>query len=411
MFLIYRIVINFVLVLSPIIILLRIIKKKEDILRFKEKFGFFKKKRIKGNLIWFHGASVGELNSVIPVIKKLSLNPNIKQILVTSNTLSSSKIIKKICNKKVFHQFFPLDTNIISKNFINYWQPSKAIFVDSEIWPNMINNLKKKNINIYLLNGRLSKKSFKRWLFFKNFSSKVFSKFDLCLTSNKETVNYLKKLSAKNVKFIGNLKFAESDSKNFYLEPKLKKFFSKKKIWCASSTHNSEEIICGKVHLELKKKIKNLLTIIIPRHIERNNKIRLDLEKLGLKVHLDTSSKSINQHTDIYLVNHYGKTKLYFNQAIVVFLGGSIIKHGGQNPLEAARLGAHILTGPNTHNFTDIYKFLKKNKISQKVTNKRDLIKKLCPLLTKKTCSKNKIDKIDVLGDKILKKTYNELNL
>ena len=411
MFLIYRIVINFVLVLSPIIILLRIIKKKEDILRFKEKFGFFKKKRIKGNLIWFHGASVGELNSVIPVIKKLSLNPNIKQILVTSNTLSSSKIIKKICNKKVFHQFFPLDTNIISKNFINYWQPSKAIFVDSEIWPNMINNLKKKNINIYLLNGRLSKKSFKRWLFFKNFSSKVFSKFDLCLTSNKETVNYLKKLSAKNVKFIGNLKFAESDSKNFYLEPKLKKFFSKKKIWCASSTHNSEEIICGKVHLELKKKIKNLLTIIIPRHIERNNKIRLDLEKLGLKVHLDTSSKSINQHTDIYLVNHYGKTKLYFNQAIVVFLGGSIINHGGQNPLEAARLGAHILTGPNTHNFTDIYKFLKKNKISQKVTNKRDLIKKLCPLLTKKTCSKNKIDKIDVLGDKILKKTYNELNL
>ena len=411
MFLIYRIVINFVLVLSPIIILLRIIKKKEDILRFKEKFGFFKKKRIKGNLIWFHGASVGELKSVIPVIKKLSLNPNIKQILVTSNTLSSSKIIKKICNKKVFHQFFPLDTNIISKNFINYWQPSKAIFVDSEIWPNMINNLKKKNINIYLLNGRLSKKSFKRWLFFKNFSSKVFSKFDLCLTSNKETVNYLKKLSAKNVKFIGNLKFAESDSKNFYLEPKLKKIFSKKKIWCASSTHNSEEIICGKVHLELKKKIKNLLTIIIPRHIERNNKIRLDLEKLGLKVHLDTSSKSINQHTDIYLVNHYGKTKLYFNQAIVVFLGGSIINHGGQNPLEAARLGAHILTGPNTHNFTDIYKFLKKNKISQKVTNKRDLIKKLCPLLTKKTCSKNKIDKIDVLGDKILKKTYNELNL
>ena len=144
MLLIYRILINFIFFLSPLIIFFRLIKKKEDIKRFKEKIGFFSKKKVNGKLIWFHGASVGEIKSIVPLIKKFQKNKKIKQILITSNTLSSSYVIKKLKIRKITHQFFPIDTDFISKKFIDYWKPSKAFFIDSEIWPNTILNLSKK---------------------------------------------------------------------------------------------------------------------------------------------------------------------------------------------------------------------------------------------------------------------------
>ena len=215
MLLIYRVLINLIFILSPIIILIRLINKKEDLVRFREKLIFFSKKKIKGKLIWFHGASVGEIQSIIPIVEKFENNKKIHQILITSNTLSSSKVIEKLKFKKVIHQFFPIDTKSISKKFINYWKPSKTFFIDSEIWPNMIFNLKKKGISIILINGRITKKTFKKWNFFSSFAKQIFSKFDLCLSSSKETYNFLKKLDAKNIKFIGNLKFAQSEDKIF----------------------------------------------------------------------------------------------------------------------------------------------------------------------------------------------------
>ena len=159
----YRTLINIIFFVSPIIIIYRLIRKKEDIKRFKEKFCFFSEKNLKGNLIWFHGASVGELQSIVPLIEKLERNKKIKKILVTSNTLSSSKVLRKLNFKKVIHQFFPIDTNFHSKKFLSYWKPSCAFFIDSEIWPNMYKNLKKKKIPTTLINGRITKKSFKRW--------------------------------------------------------------------------------------------------------------------------------------------------------------------------------------------------------------------------------------------------------
>ncbi len=196
MFFLYRVLINSLLILSPIIILVRLIKKKEDLERLKEKFGFFKK-RPKGKLIWFHGASVGEFQSIIPLLEKYEKSKKINHILITSNTLSSSKIISKTKLKKITHQFFPIDNNLIVKKFINHWKPSIAFFIDSEIWPNMILNLKQKKIPILLLNARLTKKSFKRWNKFKNFSKLIFDKFSLCLPSNKETVFFFEKTRSK----------------------------------------------------------------------------------------------------------------------------------------------------------------------------------------------------------------------
>ena len=280
MLIFYRLLINIVFLISPIIVILRLLKKKESFKRFKEKFCFFSKKRFKGKLLWFHGASVGEIQSIIPLLERLEKNKKIKQILVTSNTLSSSNIIEKFKFKKIVHQFFPIDTNILSKKFLNYWKPDVAFFIDSEIWPNTLYNLNERNIKVVLINGRITKKTFKRWMKLEFFAKKVFSKFDLCLSSSKESKNYLDKLGAKSPRFLGNLKFSQSENEIIEMDKGLEKFIKSRKSWCASSTHKSEEVFCANVHKELKKKYKNLLTIIIPRHVNRTSEIINELKTI-----------------------------------------------------------------------------------------------------------------------------------
>ena len=409
MFFVYKILINLIFFFSPLILIFRLLKKKEDPIRFKEKFGFFSKNRKSGNLIWFHGASVGEIQSIIPLVEKFEKNKNINQILVTSNTTSSSKIIQKYKLKKTIHQFFPIDCNFISKKFINYWKPKKVFFIDSEIWPNTINNLSNKKIPIILLNGRITKKTLSRWLSFPNFSQSLFSKFNLCLTSSIESKKYLKKLGAKKIKFFGNLKFTQSENVNTELNKKLKKFIRSRSSWCASSTHYNEEKFCGLVHLKLKKKCKNLLTILIPRHVNRVKSIENELKNLKLKVHLDEPKKQISADTDIYLVNSYGKTRSFYKECKCVFLGGSLIKHGGQNPLEAVRYGCKIFHGPNVSNFSEIYKFLKNKSISKKVINNQNLANLLLSNFKNKIQSKKIIKNLHLIGKNVLNKTYKEI--
>ncbi len=405
----YRFLINLIFILSPIILIYRFIKKKEDPKRFQEKLGFFKKKVKTGNLIWFHGASVGELQSIIPILEKLEKNNSVKQVLVTSNTLSSSKVLKTKKLNKVIHQFFPIDTNFLMKKFIEHWNPSKALFIDSELWPNALINLNQKKIPTILLNGRITQKTYFRWKKVSNFSKKIFSYFNLSLSSSKESARYLKKLNFNNVKLIGNLKYSQAENENLKISNNLKKFLSNKKTWCASSTHSGEELIVGKTHQILKKKIKSLVTIIIPRHVERSNEIKKNLEKLQLLVHLDEPQKKINSKTDIYIVNAYGKTKSLYKNCKNIFLGGSIIKHGGQNPLEAVRYGCSITHGPNIDNFKEIYNFLRKNRISFCINNHTSLADKLLILFKKKINYKKIKGKIKFTGDQILKKTYNEI--
>ena len=410
MFFIYKILINLVFFFSPIIILFRIFKGKEDTSRFREKVGIFSKKRNKGKLIWFHGASVGEIQSIIPLLERFEKNKEIRQILVTSNTVSSSFIIKNLKFKKTIHQFFPIDCNFISKKFLNYWKPTKAFFIDSEIWPNTVNNLYKRNIPIFLLNGRITKKSFRRWKFFSYFAKSIFGKFYLCLSSNTETKKYLKKLGAKNIKFIGNLKFSQSENEKTNLNKDLINLINSRKAWCASSTHYNEEELCGMAHIRLKKRFKNILTIIIPRHINRIDSIKAELQNLDLKIHLDEPKKKISPDTDIYLINSYGKTKLFYKVCKNIFLGGSLIEHGGQNPLEATRYGCKVLHGPNVSNFREIYKFLNKKKLSKKISNQDQLINCVIKYINSKNNSKKIIKDLHLIGMNILNKTYKEIN-
>ena len=404
----YRILINLVLLLSPIIILFRIIKKKEHPTRFLEKLGISSKNRMQGKVIWFHGSSVGEVLSIMPLIERLEKNSKIKQIVITSSTLSSSKVLEKYKLNKTVHQFFPIDANLIIKKFLNHWKPTAVFFVESEIWPNTIQNLHKRNIKIVLLNARITNKTFTKWFKFKSFSKDIFNKFDLCLCQNKETKLYLKKLGTKNIKNLGNLKFSESKKIKKINKIKNFKLLNNKNILFGGiSTHYDEEIFCGKVHLELKNKYKKFISIIIPRHVNRAESIKNDLENLKLKVHLHSSKINIENDTDIYLVDTYGETKSFLNMCKVVYLGGSIIKRGGQNPLEAARSGCKVIHGSNVDNFKEIYALLNNIGVSSKINGVKDAKIKIIKNLKTNVKQKKNIVKINQLGRKIL----NSINL
>ncbi len=406
MILLYQSLITLLLIFSPIIILYRIFKKKEDINRFIEKFSFHTKKRANGKLIWFHGASVGEILSVIPLIKYYEKKKTIKQILITSSTLSSSKVLKKFKFKKSIHQFYPIDYFLFTNKFLKYWKPSTAIFIDSEIWPYMYKRINDRNIPLILLNARITHKTFQKWFKIKNISKSIFNKITKAYPQNIETKSFLKKLNVKNIDHIGNLKFAENNDDNLSkIKTNLKKELSKKNIWVASSTHDKEELFCINAHMHLKKRVKNLMTIIIPRHIHRSSEIISEIRKLNLKVVSHSSKPSNLKDIDFYIVDTFGETKKFHKIACSVFIGGSIVQKGGQSPLEAARFGAKIIHGPYTDNFKDVYRLLKFLNASKKIKSSKELASSI-----KFTRNKNIGNKIKFIGEKILKKTIKELD-
>ena len=407
MFYIYEFIGLIFIIFSPIFFLLRIISGKEDPKRFLEKFCLYSNNRNINKTIWFHGASVGEIISIIPVIKALEKNKKINKILLTSSTTSSASVIKKHKFKKTIHIFFPIDTNYLSNKFIRYWKPQIALFIDSEIWPNMFKNLNKKKIPIILLNGRITKKSFDRWKKFNGFAKNIFGKISLAMPQNNATLKYLKSLGVKKIKFAGNLKYFGQSKKT--LDKNTRRFFKNRLIFCATSTHYNEELFIGKIHNELKLKYKSLLTIIIPRHINRSNSIINELRNIGLNIITRSSKRKITKSTDIYIADTYGETSKFYGLSNITFVGGSLVSHGGQNPLEPARIGNYILHGPNIQNFKEVYNMLSKLNISSKVNNVFNMKK----IVNKKIKYKQPLkvsNKLNLIGNNILKKNLNEIN-
>jgi len=224
---------------SKVYLFCRKLNKKEHPIRYKEKLSDINIDRDNGFLVWFHVVSVGEGLSILPLVENFKNDKKVDKILITTITLSSAEVLQKrlIENEKVIHQFLPLDIPIFVKKFLNHWSPNLAIFVDSEIWPNIIFAIKERSIPLLLINARITKKTFKRWQLFKNFSKKIFQKFDLCIVANNETEIHLKTLGAGNIKNYGNLKFANTETKtNNSLDIKYLNKIGGRKIWCAAST-------------------------------------------------------------------------------------------------------------------------------------------------------------------------------
>ena len=327
----YRMLTNFLYPFLIILIYIRKFIKKEHQSRFKEKIfsrNFNINKNPKLRLIWFHAASIGELKSILPLIKYLNKNEKKIEILITTITLSSSNLAEKEFNKtqNIHHRFFPLDIKFLINFFLDLWKPDAILLVDSEIWPNLIIEAKKRNISLALINGRITEKTFKRWQLIKNFGRKIFNLFDLCISSNQETSNFLKELNAKNIVNLGNLKLINSINldqiKNINEE-----VFTKKRLWLAASTHKGEEDFCLKTHLELKKKTKNILTAIAPRHIIRVNEIKKLCDKYNLTSQILNEGDYILDNKEIIIINSFGMLTSYFKFSKSVFIGKSTIKN------------------------------------------------------------------------------------
>jgi 3-deoxy-D-manno-octulosonic-acid transferase len=384
---------------------LRILKKKECPLRYKEKLGISLKTRNNGYLIWFHCSSIGELKSIFPIIDHY-LKKN--QILVTTSTLGSNEVFqKKYYNtNNIIHQYAPIDSPQIIKKFFKKWNPNIIFFTESEIWPNQIFYAKNNNIPIILLNARISNKSFIKWKLIKNTMNKILNCFDLILCQSNESADYFNYFGNNNIKMLGNLKFVvsgdfENKEENLNLQKRL--------VFIALSTHPTEEEVCIKIHSSLKSQHPNLLTIIIPRHINRIPEIQKIIINNKLNFLIAESLDNFKNNTDILIINSYGNTKKILKSSKYVFIGGSLVDHGGQNPIEVAYNNSLIFHGPHVHNFTEIYNFLNKENIAFKINSEAELINQLKEKINDYQ-NKNIKEKIIRMGEEILSSTIKELD-
>tara|TARA_Y100000590_G_scaffold75479_1_gene83351 strand:+ start:473 stop:1717 length:1245 start_codon:yes stop_codon:yes gene_type:complete len=406
----YKIISYLIYPFVPIYLSNRLSLKKELKDRINERYGYSKINRKKGKLVWLHAASIGESISILPVIQELEKNTEIKQILVTTGTVTSAKIMDERLKGKAFHQFLPLDIPIFVERFLNHWNPSVSIFVESEIWPNFISALNKRNSKLAILNGRMTVKSFNSWSRFKTTALKLFGNFDLCCAQSNDSAFFYENLGIKNTMYTGNLKFSSEPEK---LDDKklkiLKKMFKNRKVLLAASTHEGEEEIIANITSKLKKKDKNFLSIVVPRH---PNRTEFFSNKQKLKIAYRSKGQDIMPNTNIYIADTVGELNLFYELANFIFIGGSLVRHGGQNPLEAAFLGKAVIHGPNIKNFADVYEILNHMKLTSLVNNERQLQMYIEENYKKSNASSSNISvsRIKKEGKQALQNSINAIN-
>ncbi|HTT83410.1 MAG TPA: 3-deoxy-D-manno-octulosonic acid transferase [Rhizomicrobium sp.] len=329
---------------------------KEEIARLSERLGRTDLPRPPGQLIWIHGASIGECLSVLPLIHGLLLQPN-RNILVTSGTVTSAALMRERLPERAFHQFVPIDTPSAVRRFLDHWRPDAGLFVDSELWPNLLSAASARGIRLALVNGRMSARSFAGWRRAMASARSVLSCFDLCLAQDEASAGRLKLLGAGDVRISGNLKAdiqpAPPDPLN--LAEHLRAI-GERPVLLAASTHPGEDETILPAHDALRREFPDLLTIIVPRHPSRGEEIAM---LCGTRAVLRRSQPALPApDTAVYVADTIGELPLFYMLARFAFIGGSLIPHGGQNPLEAARLERAVLAGPHTENFAGAYESL-----------------------------------------------------
>ncbi len=338
---------------APIVLRRRARRGKEEMSRLGERLGIADHARAEGELIWIHGASVGECLSVLPLIDALLQTPG-RSVLVTSGTVTSAELMAERLPPRAFHQFAPVDTPTAVTRFLAHWRPDVALFVDSEIWPNMLAAAHERGIPLALINGRMSAKSFAAWRYAQRTAAAILSLYDVCLAQDDETAQRLKALGAPAVHVTGNLK-ADAPPLPFDTTAlaDLRHAVGGRPVFLAASTHPGEDEIILPAHDVLRQKFPSLLTIIVPRHPSRGPEIELlcGTRAVARRVQVPKPDDS----TAIYIADTMGELGLFYRAVPFAFVGGSLVPHGGQNPLEAARLGTAVLAGPYTDNFRRPY--------------------------------------------------------
>ena len=374
--------------LKPLIMLYVSVRKrkgKEDVQRFNERLGVAGVPRPKGRLIWLHGASVGETVSMLPLIAKIRKEYPRVNVLVTSGTVTSAKIMAGRLPEGVIHQYVPIDIKEYTDKFISYWKPDLALWFESDFWPNLIMSANEAKVPLILVNGRISDRSFAKWQKARSFIAELQEKFVLSLGQTKEDARRLKKLGARNALSVGNIKYAAGDLPcDADSVTDLQKQIAKRERLIAASTHDNEESRLADIFLSLRQKHPSLLLIIVPRHPKRGEEIAQTLATKGLAVALRSKGEEITKSTDVYIADTIGEMGVFYRLGDIVFMGGSLVPHGGQNFLEPARLKSAILVGGFMHNFTEMTKnAVKANAIIQ-VKNDKALAVNLEKLLKNK---------------------------
>lgn len=391
----------------------RLASGKEDPDRFQERLGHASLPRPEGELIWIHAVSVGESVSALPLIEGLLKASNERTVLVTTGTRTSAEIMASRLPDGALHQFVPIDMKSTVRRFLAHWRPDLAIWMESEIWPNLIVESAARGIPMMMANARITEKSFKIWQKSLGFSQKLLRNFRFCSAQSEESASRLRELGAHSVECFGNLKFAaEPLPADSAALSALTKEIADRPLWLAASTHRGEDELMLAAHGRLLKEYPDLLTIIVPRHPERGGEVAALAADLGIKVAQRSGAGKLDAAIDVYVADTIGELGHFYRLAKIVFIGGSLVPTGGQNPLEAARLDCALLHGPHMDNFADVMQSFDELKASLEVTDDKTLAIAIAgymkdPALRDEMAER--ASKVVAGGEETLQKTLNQV--
>ncbi len=376
----YRLLTSAAEPLSGLLFAQRLKRGRENPDRLNERRGIASVARPAGPLIWLHGASVGELMSVLPLIARLHARG--LSLLVTSGTVTSSQLAEQRLPDGVIHQFVPLDVPAYARRFLEHWRPQLALFVESDLWPNLLRETAARGVPMLLVNARLSERSFRRWRRFPKAIAHILQRFGVALARTPLDAERLNALGAEQVVITGDLKLdvpaPPADPEALVI---LQEAMGGRPLLAAASTHPGEDELVLFAHRELRLAHPGLLTIIAPRHPERGAQIAELARAMGCSTALRSQGALPDASTDIYIADTLGELGLIYRVAPLVFIGGSMIRHGGQNPIEAAKLGACVVHGPYVWNFAETYAALDKANGAVPVEDARSLREQFAQLL------------------------------
>ena len=357
---------------------------REDPARLPERRGIAGAARPDGPLVWFHGASIGETASVLPLIDRITaLRPD-AAVLATSVTRTAATLLARRLPPGAIHQYYPMDRTAWVRRFLEHWRPDLALWIESELWPNMLCELSTQSVPAALLNARMSPVSFRRWRRFPRFARRLLGSFEVTLAQDAEHAARFRMLGADPVRIPGNLKYAAPPlgADETALEEVLDAV-ADRPVWLAASTHPGEEAEVAYAHEALRHSHAGVLTLLAPRHPERGDEIETLLStKNGLAVARRSRGELPGAATGVYLIDTLDELGLFYRVAEAVFVGGSLVPHGGQNPLEPARLGAALVHGPAMFNFTEIVAELAAAGGARRVADRDELVAAIGMLLS-----------------------------
>jgi 3-deoxy-D-manno-octulosonic-acid transferase len=365
----------------------RLRQGKEDAHRFPEREGRPSRVRPPGPLLWIHAASIGEAVSTLALIDRLAGERPALNMLVTTGTVTSAHLLAtRLPTGHAWHQYVPVDRPVYVRRFLEHWKPDLALWIESELWPNLIVETRRRGVPLLLVNGRMSITSFRRWSRVPALIRPLLQGFDLCLTQDATQAERFARLGAPRALTVGDLKSAAAplpvDEVAFGA---LDTQIGERPRWLAASTHAGEEEMAAEAHARLRSRFPGLLTLIAPRHPSRSDEIVELLTRRGLQVRSRSHNEAIGAETDIYLADTLGELGLFYRAAGLAYIGGSMGGVGGHNPLEAAVLDCAILHGPDMANAAAMAQALRAAGASEVVTDAASLARALEPLLADPT--------------------------